>query len=79
MAEFGPDGAWLRDYVLPASLGAMSVPHSLVLHECRRQLLVADREGGAVHAFQMGQGRHLGERRAASAACLHAPSQAAAW
>ena len=57
VARFNASGAWQRDYSMPEGEGAMGVPHSVVVAECRGRLVVADREGGAVHAFDLDSGR----------------------
>ncbi|KAL4858006.1 Peptidyl-glycine alpha-amidating monooxygenase A [Chlorella vulgaris] len=61
VAEFDANGTWQRDYMLPMRGEVqMQVPHSVVVQECRKQLLVADREAGRVHAFQLGTAKYHG-------------------
>lgn len=61
VAEFDANGTWQRDYTLPMrGERQMQVPHSVVVQECSKQLLVADREAGRVHAFQLGAAKYHG-------------------
>eukprot|EP00887_Chlorella_sp_A99_P001399 scaffold8.g1399.t1 len=55
VVQYTSEGEYVREYTL-AGEDPMRVPHSVIVHECRKQLLVADREGGAVHAFSLGDG-----------------------
>ena len=44
-----------------AAFTLLQVPHSLVIQHCLGQLLVADREGAKVHAFDIASGVVVGE------------------
>ena len=61
VVRYSPQGQYQREYRLPEGQGALSVPHSLALHECKGLLYVADREGAAVHAFDLASGDVHGE------------------
>ncbi len=53
VVRFNPNGTFHGHFELPGS-GALAVPHSLVLDECRNTLYVADRESSKVHSFDLG-------------------------
>lgn len=45
---------------LPPFPPCSAPPRSVVVHECLQRLIVAERERGRVHAFQLGSGEYLG-------------------
>jgi len=71
VAQFSAEGAHLGDYVLEE--GAMGVPHSVALAECKDRLMVADRENSRVHQFELSSRKFAG-RDAVCLPCLCWPT-----
>ena len=59
VARFTKSGQHMADYQLQNM--NMVIPHSIVLDDCAGLLLVADREHGRVHQFEVESGKHTGD------------------
>ena len=58
VAQFSAEGVHQADFVLEE--GAMNVPHSLALDECKDHLMVADRENSRIHQFELSSRKFVG-------------------